>query len=497
MPAAPRGRVACMKRHRAMSRLEAPSYKAVLGVSMKLIDLVLLTFAMCAFTLPIDVAGAVHDPSLFLALRVSIRGLLVLSLCALFWTSVLHSIGLYDPRRVSTGRNLFLRLYTGVGICSVMTLIMLHLRALDRSIIVPLLNFFAASYLLTALARGLALASDCYLRPLLRQTRRAIIVGTDARSSDLACKLTLDRSVRYDIVGFVDALPKTFDTFAGKPVLGDIPDLQHLLMREHIDEVLIALPVRSCYEEIRQVLQLCESSGVRSQYFSDLFDTSVAKTRQSGGEDAERVVLQMVHSGLRQTIKRVVDALAAAAGLIVLSPLFLLIAFLIRATSPGPVFFSQVRYGLNKRRFSMLKFRSMVPDAETQQARLEHLNETDGPVFKIRNDPRVTPIGRLLRTSSLDELPQLWNVLRGDMSLVGPRPLPIRDVSNFSELSLVRRFSVKPGMTGLWQVSGRSDTSFDGWVKLDLYYIDHWSLLMDARILMRTFPAVVRGSGAS
>ena len=139
----------------------------------------------------------------------------------------------------------------------------------------------------------------------------------------------------------------------------------------------------------------------------------------------------------------------------------------------------------------------MVPDAEQQQATLEHLNETGGPVFKIKHDPRVTPVGRFLRKTSLDELPQLWNVVRGEMSLVGPRSLPMRDVSNFAELSLVRRFSVKPGMTGLWQVSGRSDTSFDGWVKLDLYYIDQWSLLMDLRILLRTLPAVLRGSGAS
>ena len=197
------------------------------------------------------------------------------------------------------------------------------------------------------------------------------------------------------------------------------------------------------------------------------------------------------------TIASGVDVCGALLGLVVLAPLFVLITALIKATSLGPVFFSQTRYGLNKRRFSMFKFRSMVPDAEQRQAALEHLNETGGPVFKISKDPRVTPIGRLLRRTSLDELPQLFNVLRGEMSLVGPRPLPMRDVSKFAELSLVRRFSVKPGMTGLWQVSGRSNTSFDSWIKLDLYYIDHWSLLMDVRILMRTLPAVLRGSGAS
>lgn len=495
--AAPRNRLARMKQHHVMSRLEEPSCESVLGTSMKMVDLLLLTFAMCAVTLPFYFAHTVHDPASFWAVRVSLKNVAVLAVCALFWTSILHSVGVYEPRRAISWRNLMLRLYTGVGICSVVTLAMLHFRKADQSIVVPLLIFFGASYALTATARTFAFASERYIRPHLRQTRRAIIVGTDVRSEHLAYKLSRDRDFYYDIVGFLDPVPKSCETFAGRPILGIISDLEHLLMREHIDDVLVALPVRSFYEEIRQVLQLCESSGVRSQYFSDLFDTSVTKRRQTGGDNAERVVLHMVHDDLRLTIKRFVDMFGALFGLIVLSPLFLLIAIAIKCTSPGPVFYSQIRYGLNKRRFPMFKFRSMVPDAEQQQAGLEHLNESDGPVFKIRNDPRITPVGRLLRKTSLDELPQLWNVLRGEMSLVGPRPLPMRDVSNFSELSLVRRFSVKPGMTGLWQVSGRSDTSFDGWVKLDLHYIDHWSLLMDARILMRTFPVVVRGSGAS
>ncbi|GAA3762432.1 sugar transferase [Terriglobus aquaticus] len=486
-----------MKQQLATSRSAAVSYKPVLGVCMKLTDVGLLTLCLCALTMPSGLSNALHHPAYILALRVPVKGLLVLSLCALFWTSVLHSIGAYDGRRITNGSNLLLRLYTGIGICSVMTLIMLHLRNLDSSIITPLLSFFVGSYMLAALSRGLALCSDRYVRPMLRETRRTIIVGTGERSRELSARLSLDRQYWYDVVGYVDSVPVAESTFAGRPILGTISDLQDLLMREHIDEVLIALPVRSCYEDICEVLQLCEASGVRSQYLSDQFATSVTKRRQSQGDNAERVVFHMVHSDLRQIIKRSFDVAGALIGLLLLSPLMLLIAGLIKATSPGPVFFSQVRYGLNKRRFPMFKFRSMVPDAEQQQAGLEHLNETGGPVFKIKEDPRITPIGRLLRKTSLDELPQLWNVLRGEMSLVGPRPLPMRDVSNFAELSLVRRFSVKPGMTGLWQVSGRSSTSFDGWIKLDLYYIDHWSLLMDARILMRTLPAVLRGSGAS
>jgi lipopolysaccharide/colanic/teichoic acid biosynthesis glycosyltransferase len=178
------------------------------------------------------------------------------------------------------------------------------------------------------------------------------------------------------------------------------------------------------------------------------------------------------------------------------APLMLVVAVMVKVTSPGGVIFSQERYGFRKRRFRMYKFRTMVSDAEESQAALEDMNEADGPIFKIANDPRLTRVGGFLRRTSLDELPQLWNVLRGDMSIVGPRPLPIRDVSRFEEAWLMRRFSVQPGLTGLWQVSGRSNVAFSEWVKFDLLYIDTWSLMLDIRILLRTVPVVFRGLGA-
>lgn len=471
--------------------------RSVTGIAVKLADLLVMTVAMIAVVLPLYFHQTVRNPDVFLAMRISVKNLLVLGVCWTMWTAMLHLIGLYQAERIVSRRNLLLRLYTGVGGCSLVTLTMLHFRTVGADIVVPLLIFFSASFVLTAAVRVMMTGFDALLRPHFRRERRALIVGTDVRAEELAAKLAVDRHFNYFIVGFVDPqhVPRT--TVAGRPVLGVVADLADLLMREHIDEVLVALPVRSFYEEIRQVLTLCEESGVRSQYFSDLFQTSVTKRRATEGDNAERVVLHMVHSDVRQWIKRGFDLCGAVIGLVVLSPVLVVIMGLIRCSSPGPIFFSQVRYGLNKRRFPMFKFRSMVPDAEALQAKLEHLNEAGGPVFKIKHDPRITPIGRFLRKTSLDELPQLWNVVRGEMSLVGPRPLPMRDVSNFSDLSLVRRFSVKPGMTGLWQVSGRSDTSFDGWIKLDLYYIDNWSLMMDAHILMRTLPAVLKGSGAS
>jgi lipopolysaccharide/colanic/teichoic acid biosynthesis glycosyltransferase len=195
-------------------------------------------------------------------------------------------------------------------------------------------------------------------------------------------------------------------------------------------------------------------------------------------------------------LKRAVDVIGATTALIVLGPLMLVTAAAITLTSDGPVIFSQERYGLNRRRFRMWKFRTMVKDAERLQAPLESRNEVRGPVFKITRDPRVTPLGRWLRRTSIDELPQLFNVIKGDMSLVGPRPLPIRDVLRFTRSSDMRRFSVRPGLTGLWQVSGRSRLDFDQWITLDLRYIDRWSLALDFAILARTLPAVIRGTGA-
>jgi lipopolysaccharide/colanic/teichoic acid biosynthesis glycosyltransferase len=173
------------------------------------------------------------------------------------------------------------------------------------------------------------------------------------------------------------------------------------------------------------------------------------------------------------------------------------VALFIKITSPGPVFFVQERIGLNKRRFMLIKFRTMVVDAERKIHELEHLNEVKGPAFKIKNDPRITRIGRFLRKASIDELPQLINVLKGDMSLVGPRPLPIRDYNGFDEDWHRRRFSVQPGITCLWQCNGRSNVSFDRWMQLDMEYIDNWSLWLDFKILAMTIPAVLRGSGAA
>jgi len=258
------------------------------------------------------------------------------------------------------------------------------------------------------------------------------------------------------------------------------------------------LPVRSFYEQISAMAMLCTEQGVTVRYPSDIFSMNLT---QSKNDTFEGIPIITHYTGAMRGwqihLKRLMDVVISSLGLLLLSPLFLLTTFVIKATSPGPVFFIQERVGLNKRRFRLCKFRTMAADAEKRQAELEAFNEVSGPVFKIKDDPRITRVGRLLRKTSVDELPQLWNVLKGDMSLVGPRPLPVRDYKGFSEDWHRRRFSVRPGITCLWQVNGRSSIGFDQWMKLDMDYIDHWSLWLDLKILFQTIPAALRGSGAA
>ncbi len=261
--------------------------------------------------------------------------------------------------------------------------------------------------------------------------------------------------------------------------------------------VVIALPVKSRYDSIQQVIDTCERVGVPACFSCDLFQHRLATPAVAQYANTRQMVhLAVAADDERIIIKRLLDVVLASVALAMFSPLMVVIAALVKLTSAGPVFFIQERFGLHKRRFRMLKFRTMVINAEALQARLEHQNEVAGPAFKMKRDPRVTPIGRLLRKTSLDELPQLLNVIAGDMSLVGPRPLPLRDVSRFNEPWLMRRFSVKPGLTCLWQINGRSNTDFGNWISQDLEYIDNWSLGLDVRIIVKTIPAVLRGTGA-
>jgi exopolysaccharide biosynthesis polyprenyl glycosylphosphotransferase len=329
-----------------------------------------------------------------------------------------------------------------------------------------------------------------------RSSHRVLIVGSGPLALGLHRRLQADPTSGYELVGFVDSAPHIRFGVVGERYIGALTDLDAILMNTVVDEVLIALPIKSHYDEVQRSIQICEKAGIQARYSADIFQASLGGLRYKPSGSQPAISVQVVADDYRISVKRAIDILGAGFGLVAISPLLAVIALAVKLSSPGPVFYGQERFGWRKRRFKMMKFRTMVAGAEALQAELEARNEATGPVFKIRDDPRMTRVGRFLRATSLDELPQLWNVLRGEMSLVGPRPLPVRDVSRFDESWLMRRFSVVPGMTGLWQVSGRSDLGFSQWAELDLQYIDRWSLGLDLQILWRTFPAVLNGVGA-
>lgn len=276
-----------------------------------------------------------------------------------------------------------------------------------------------------------------------------------------------------------------------------LPEFAESLHNLNIQRVIVSgegIP----YDRIAQIIRASEIEGVEVWLLADFYKTSVAKAAFDDLLGTPTLVVRSTPAASWQLLcKAVIDRAGALALLILGAPLLAATALGIRLTSPGPVLFRQRRSGLHGKPFTMLKFRSMVSDAEMRKAELEPFNKMSGPVFKLSPDPRVTPLGRFLRRTSFDELPQLWNVLRGEMSLVGPRPLPVYETENFADLAHRRRLSMKPGLTCLWQISGRNAVAnFEDWVRLDLEYIDNWSLWLDLRILLRTIPIVLTGKGA-
>ncbi|HEY5706843.1 MAG TPA: sugar transferase [Terrimicrobiaceae bacterium] len=314
---------------------------------------------------------------------------------------------------------------------------------------------------------------------------------------------------RIILAGEIDKAHKILQGFSPSQRLEiqvvDIVDLEQLgtealvdaIHRHNVGRVILTFS-RIQLDKVRRAVEACEVEGIETWLSADFIHTSVARpTFESLGKRPMLVFRTTPDLTWTLIVKNVTDCVLAAIGLIVLAPLLLIIALAVKATSPGPVIFWQRRAGIHGKPFTMLKFRTMHTDAESHHSSLLGRNEMVGPVFKIDRDPRSTPIGRWLRRTSLDELPQLVNVFLGDMSLVGPRPLPLYEVEKFTNAAYRRRLSMKPGLTCLWQIRGRNNvTSFDDWVRMDLEYIDHWSLSLDLLILLRTIPAVLAGAGA-
>jgi exopolysaccharide biosynthesis polyprenyl glycosylphosphotransferase len=360
-----------------------------------------------------------------------------------------------------------------------------------------------------AVVTTIGILSRLLLRLLLISVRRSgynyrylLVIGINRSASEIAASIERKKELGYKIVGFVAETPEALQEWENAPHgewkhLGMLGDLRRILAEERVDEIFVCLPLETRFSDIAMVIRHARDLGIVVRIKSDFADDYLFKNMYVEEFENEHVVTLFREQMLLQLLlKRILDAVISLIVLIMLSPFMALVAALIKLTSPGPVFFVQKRVGMNQREFKLYKFRSMIANAEERKSDLLHLNEREGPAFKIENDPRITPVGRFLRKTSIDELPQLFNVLTGKMSLVGPRPPLPEEVQKYEWL-FRKRLSVKPGITCIWQISGRNNVSFDRWMQMDHEYIENWTVWLDLQILLKTIPAVLFSRGAS
>lgn len=468
--------------------------------ALKVFDLAVMALAFALAT--ILVWGGNHSVSIrdFLAMRVKVGNLFILLGLTVLWHALFSIFGLYDSRRLSRQTAEMIDIVKATSLGSFFLLgasWIFHIRMASSAF---LLVFWGLGTMLLVLSRLVLRYVLAQTRLRGRNLRHLLIVGTNARAIEFADRIQASPELGYRIIGFADRDWTGNEQLRshGYSVACDLDELPGFVRTNVVDEVVIALPLRSFHDDASHIATLCEEQGILFRVLSSIFNLKMARSR---AEDLEGESLLTHYTGAAQgwplVAKRILDFSLALVMLVLASPVMIMVAILIKLTSPGPVLFTQSRIGHNKRKFLIYKFRTMVVDAEKKMQHIEHLNEVSGPVFKIKNDPRTTAVGRILRKTSIDELPQLFNVLKGDMSLVGPRPLPVRDYEGFSEDWHRRRFSVRPGITCLWQVHGRNNIPFETWMELDMQYIDQWSLMLDLKILARTIPTVLKGVGAA
>jgi exopolysaccharide biosynthesis polyprenyl glycosylphosphotransferase len=473
--------------------------RRALFVAFQIFDLLIAVFAFAAANLSVLFNQGVLSFTEFFSMRVKLSNALMFCFLLWVWHLTLASFGLYQSRRLTSRRSEIADVLKAVALGTVAFCVVgaiFHIQMMTPAFAI---TFWIIASVCAAGSRGFLKFLLERVRLHGRNLRYVLVVGTNQRAVEFAQKLQARPELGYRVIGFADADWAGAAVRPGQDgdVVCDLNRFADFIRSSIVDEVIIALPIRSLHSVAARIASLCEEQGIVVRFLGDIFDLKLARSQ---AEEYEGECVISLYTGTSDgwplVIKRTFDFVAALVLLVILSPLFVIVALLIYATSPGSPFFVQQRVGLNKRRFPMIKFRTMVTNAEAKMAELEAMNEVSGPVFKIKNDPRVTSVGRFLRKTSIDELPQLFNVLRGDMSLVGPRPLPVRDYQGFDQDWQRRRFSVRPGMTCLWQIGGRSDVSFNQWMQLDLQYIDKWSLWLDLKILLLTIPAVLKGSGA-
>ena len=435
----------------------------------------------------------------FMALRIKLGNFLLFGLLLILWHNLFIVCGLYASKRLTTTRAAILEVFGATVLAGVVLTVLIQIFQIHLGTPKFVILFWAFC---TAGMIGGRLAARSVLLALRsrgRNRRFILIVGTNDRAIHFAQQIAKHPELGYNIVGFVDDDWSGIQTFheTGLVRCCTFSGLADFLRHTVVDEAAMYLPLRSYYEHAAQFVSLCEQHGIAIRFDSQIFNLKNANAHAHDWEGPQVLALTGSSEVWPAVVKRLLDCAVSGLLLIFLAPLFMVAAMLVKCTSPGKVLFRQTRVGLNKRHFQIYKFRTMIANAEQIQDELLPMNEMAGPVFKITNDPRVTPLGRVLRKTSIDELPQLFNVLKGEMSLVGPRAMSLRDYQLFDQDWQRRRFSVKPGITCLWQVNGRSSIPFEKWMELDMQYIDKWSLWLDFKILARTVPAVLRGTGAA
>lgn len=436
----------------------------------------------------------------FLSMRIKLQNFAIAALILAVWHLIFLLFGLYRSSRLATLHSLIADATKATTLAAICLAIIAQLFAISMATPRFQILLWAISTVSVASARVMIRYFLQSVRRRGRNLRYVLVLGTNARALAFAKQIAAKFELGYRVIGFVDNEWPGLDAFRKTEyaLCCNFDALPEYLRRNVIDEVAVYLPLQSFYRHTSQVAALCQQHGIVMRFDSDIFNLRIARLHAVDFDGYSHITANVgSRDGWPMLAKRALDVLVSSMLLVLLAPFLGIVAMLVKYTSEGPVFFLQERIGINKRKFRIYKFRTMVKNAEKLLPQLENLNEAAGPVFKIMRDPRITSVGRFLRRTSIDELPQLFNVLKGDMSLVGPRPLPLRDYEGFNEDWQRRRFSVRPGITCLWQVNGRSSISFDQWMQLDLQYMDEWSLWLDLKILARTVPAVLKGSGAA
>jgi exopolysaccharide biosynthesis polyprenyl glycosylphosphotransferase len=477
-----------------------PNRWQIMKNAARLYDLSALIAAFLFATFVLQSSPIGLSLSQFMATRIELGNCLLFSLLLVAWHNLFVLCGLYVSKRLTRRRTEIYGVSKATFLASTILLITAKILHIHMVSIPFVLIFWIICTWAMVSGRLVARSLLLILRSRGRNSRFLLIVGTNERAIEFADYIRVRPELGYHIVGFVDDEWVGTQKFkaTGHELCCTFSGLADFLRRNVVDEAAIYLPLRSYYEHAAQLVSLCELHGIVIRVDSQIFNLrNQYHAALEMDENSQVVAIRSTVKALPVVIKRIIDCVGSAVVLLLLTPLLLITALLVKLTSEGPIIFRQTRVGLNKRMFRIYKFRTMIADAEKVQDRLLSMNEMEGPVFKIRHDPRVTPLGRVLRKTSIDELPQLLNVLKGEMSLVGPRALALRDYQLFDKDCHRRRFSVKPGITCLWQVHGRSSIPFEKWMELDLQYIDKWSLWLDLKILAQTIPSVLRGTGAA